>query len=41
MLHAYAVVQASLDVQLEKLLADAPRRSVLMVDSGKQSEDGG
>lgn len=32
---------ASLDVQLEKLLADAPRRSVLMVDSGKQSEDGG
>ena len=34
-------IQASLDAYLEKLLPDAPRRSILMVDSGKQSVDGG
>lgn len=34
-------MQASLDAYLAKLLPDAPRRSILMVDSGKQSVDGG
>lgn len=31
----------SLDTCLDKLLPNAPRRSILMVDSGKQSMDGG
>ena len=30
-----------LDERLDALLADAPRRSVLMIDSGKAADDGG
>lgn len=30
-----------MDAHLDSLLADAPRRSLLFVDSGKQGEDGG
>jgi hypothetical protein len=33
--------QRALDERLDTLLADAPRRSVLMIDSGKSAEDGG
>ena len=34
-------LQKALDEHLNTLLSEAPRRSVLMVDSGKESEDGG
>ena len=34
-------VQAVLDRHLDKLLADCPRRSVLMVDTDKSGPDGG
>jgi len=33
--------QRVLDERLDELLADAPRRSVLMIDSGKAASDGG
>jgi large subunit ribosomal protein L4 len=32
---------AYLDKQLDVLFPDAPRRSVLMIDTGKDSQDGG
>ncbi len=34
-------LQRVLDERLVELLADAPRRSVLMIDSGKAALDGG
>ena len=34
-------LQRVLDERLDELLADAPRRSVLMIDSGKAASDGG
>ena len=34
-------LQRVLDGALDTLLADAPRRSVLMIDSGKEAADGG
>ena len=35
------MLQKPLDRHLDTLLSDAPRRSVLMVDSGKEAADGG
>ena len=41
--HLYRLLSAQrvLDKRLNALLADAPRRSVLMIDSGKAAADGG
>lgn len=33
--------QNEFDKTLDGLIVDAPRRSLLMVDSGKEAEDGG
>lgn len=36
-----SLLQKNLDERLSTLLKDCPRRSVLMIDSAKDGEDGG
>lgn len=40
-IESVTALQRVLDERLDALLADAPRRSVLMIDSGKDAIDGG